>query len=176
MISHTGRTGQGVKTIMNACWLVVSHLVLFAPLLEVCLYFTCKQINAVCNCCDWSFQLPLFSWNMLEVLKLDLNTGICVTTCANGHGGCRYVVLTSGRLMLLCLQSCLLYAICMTDCYSCRWLGLKLLKRAVITLFAVLLVISACVCCDWSCRLVVLVLVCSMAVTTKSTGFLLVLA
>ena len=136
---------------------------------------TCGS-HIVCNCCDWLFQLPLFSSNMLEVLKLDLNMGICVMTCMTGYGSCRYTALTSGGLMLLCLQCCLLYAICMTGHYSCRWLDLKLLEWAVITLFSVLLVISACVCCDWLCRLVVLVLVCSMGVTTESTGFLLVLA
>ena len=113
---------------------------------------------------------------MLEVLKLDLNMGICVTTCVTGRGGCRYTVLTSGGLMLLFLQCCLLYAICITGHYSCRWLDLKLLQWAVMALFSVLLVISACVCCDWLCQLVVLVLVCSMGVTTESTGFLLVLA
>ena len=53
--------------------------------------------------------------------------------------------------VLLCLECCLLYAICMTGHYSFHWLKPgKLLGWGVIPLFVVLLVVTICVtgCCS----------------------------
>ena len=97
----------------------------------------------------------------------------CFTIYMPGHCSLRCIEPKTAlnRLLFPCLVYCLLCAIHTTGHYSCHWLELEIVQMTVITLFAVLLFMSACVCCEWTYWSIVLSSLCSMGVMTKSAGF-----
>ena len=102
-------------------------------------------------CWDYVQLVTLFSWNMLKVLKLDLDMGIWVTTCATGHGGCRYAVLTfrwaNVTLLAVLLVVCDLY----------NWSLQLLMAGPGIVQMDCYYSICWTACCVWSIQLVITV-------------------